>query len=107
MVERLRALLRWREYLGPLRKALKEAFPGCKAFIVGSASKGRLTALSDIDVLIVCNKKLTLMEFAKKTAMVREELEREGIEWSFLFEFHFVTEDRLKDVLEEPYVRLI
>ena len=107
MVERLRALLRWREYLGPLKRALKENFPGCKAYIIGSAPKGRLTALSDIDVLIVCKKRFKLGEFAKRTAKVRQMLEEEGIEWSFLFEFHLVTEDRLKEILEEPYVELI
>ena len=106
MVERLRALLRWREYLEPLRRALKEAFPECKAYIVGSAPKGRLTALSDIDVLIVCKEKMKLSEFAKRTAKVRERLEEEGIEWSFLFEFHQITEERLKETLEEPYVEL-
>ena len=40
MVERLRALLRWREYLEPLRRAILEAFPNCEAYIIGSAPRG-------------------------------------------------------------------
>ena len=50
---------------------------------------------------------MSLSEFAKRTAKVRERLEEEGIEWTFLFEFHFVEKKALREVLEKPYVRLV
>ncbi len=94
MVERLRALLRWREHLDVLKQAIKEAAPGCKAYIIGGAAEGRLTAKSDIDVLIVCKTPpKTAYEVAEITSRIRGFLEESGVEWAYLYELHVVGEE--------------
>ncbi len=52
MVERLRMLLKWREYVVLLKKAVDMVLPGSRVYVVGAA-EDRLTAISDIDVVIV------------------------------------------------------
>jgi predicted nucleotidyltransferase len=52
-VERLRELLRWREYLRILVEAVREVLGDVDVYVFGSAVEGKLTVDSDIDVAIV------------------------------------------------------
>ena len=108
MVERLRMLMRWREYIGILRDAIREILPGCNAYVIGGAAENRLTAKSDIDVLIVCeNPPRNAYELAKKKARIREILEEKGIEWSYLFEFHIVDKKTVQKYLQgKPRIKI-
>ncbi|MEM1631012.1 MAG: nucleotidyltransferase domain-containing protein, partial [Thermofilum sp.] len=49
---RLKMLLEWRKHLPTLAEAAKEAFGEAEVYIFGSAVEGKLTADSDIDVLV-------------------------------------------------------
>ena len=108
MVERLRALLEWRKHVNTLAKAIKQTLPNCHAYIIGGAAENRLTAKSDIDVLIVCrNPPTSAQEIAEKTAKIREILEKEKIEWSHLYEFHITDEKTAQKYLEnKPKIKI-
>ena len=91
MLERYLKLLRWKEYLPLLKKAVEKALPEAEAYVYGSAVEGKLTAKSDIDVMLVLNEvPKSPLERAKITARIREELEELGFYDHYLFEFHFV-----------------
>ncbi len=54
MVRRFRRLMSWRRYAGSVAKAAKEVLgPDTQVYMVGGAAEGRLTALSDIDFVLV------------------------------------------------------
>lgn len=54
MVRRLRRLLRWRQYVGAVVRAAEEVLgPGTQVYVVGGAAENRLTAVSDIDLVVV------------------------------------------------------
>ena len=57
-VERLRLLSRWREIAGIVAGACRELLGDeCSGvYVVGGAAEGRLTVLSDIDVLVVVDR---------------------------------------------------
>ncbi len=54
-LERFELLKRWREYVPIVARACREVLgEGClRVYVVGGAAEGRLTVLSDIDVVIV------------------------------------------------------
>lgn len=57
MIRRLAALRRWREFVEAVARAAKDLLgEGVEVYVVGGAAEGRLTALSDIDVVIVTPK---------------------------------------------------
>ncbi len=91
MLERYKKLLKWREYLPLLAEAVRRALPEAEVYVYGSAVEGKLTAVSDIDVMLVMKDiPRSALERARITAKIREELERLGFEDHYLFEFHFV-----------------
>ncbi len=54
MVRRLAILRRWREFVGAVVGAAKDLLgDDVDVYVVGGAAEGRLTALSDIDVVVV------------------------------------------------------
>ncbi len=94
MIERLRALLSWRRNLGKLYKAVKAVLPDAKVYIFGGAAEDRLTALSDIDVLVVTDKaSKDAFETAKIIVKIKEELEKLGVEQSYLYDIHMVNKE--------------
>jgi len=62
----LRALVRWKMYLGVIVEAVARAAPGARAYLTGGAAEGRLTALSDVDVVVVLQLHIVGPESAKR-----------------------------------------
>ena len=50
---RFQHLRRWREYAAMVARAAREVEPGAKVYVVGGVAEGRVTVLSDIDILVV------------------------------------------------------
>lgn len=46
-------LRRWRDYAERVARAARELVPGSRVYVVGGVAEGRVTVLSDIDVLVV------------------------------------------------------
>jgi len=53
---RLQLISEWRRAVHNLAGIVKSLVPGSEVYLFGGAAEGRLTALSDIDVLVVVNK---------------------------------------------------
>ena len=49
----LKALAQWRELVATVARAVKEVRPDAEVYVVEGAAEGRLTALSDIDIVVV------------------------------------------------------
>ncbi len=86
---RLGVLKTWRRYLPKILKVLSETFDGCKYYLVGSAVKGEFWAGSDVDLLVICNERPSLLKVAD--AVVK--LEEEGV--PRIFQIHVGDEKTL------------
>lgn len=66
-------------------------------FIFGGAAEGRLTVLSDIDVLVVTNRSLTDSERRKVKAKMLKVAEGRGLPWYYPVDIHVVNENEFKE----------
>lgn len=92
-----------------LAEAIRRVLPNAEAYVFGSVVEDRFTALSDIDVLIVLDEvPRTGLERAEIKARIREELEKLGIEFSYIFELHLVDRNEAKRYLSRSkYIRIV
>lgn len=101
MLERLKKLLQWRQYLPALREAINQTLPAKEIYIIGGAAENRLTALSDIDILIVTDKPpANPKEKAEITSKIREKLEEKGINHTYLYQFHIKNPQQAQQLLK-------
>jgi len=100
--ERLRELLKWREYIPHLVEAVKRVLgEEARVYIVGSAVEGRLTVDSDIDVLVVVKQTpRSGLERARVIDELWRLMESKGVPWWYPFEIQLLTEEELK-ILEK------
>ncbi len=92
MIKRLRMLLKWRHYVKILCEAVRKILPDAEVYVFGSAIQSELTAVSDIDVLIVSRKvPKTFGECSKIRSKIRKEAEKLGIPWDYPLEIHLAT----------------
>ena len=90
---KLKHLKRWREYAKIVAEATRKIIPDAEVYAYGSAVKGKLTILSDIDILIVTKlrEKLDDTQTRKIKARILEEAEKLGLPWDAPVELHIVT----------------
>jgi len=91
MVRRFRRLLRWRQYVGSVVKAAKEVLgPDTQVYVVGGAAEGRLTALSDIDfVLVTPNAPRSARDKIRLAILVRDRaVTRYGLPMDYPVDLH-------------------
>lgn len=96
--EMLREILGWRKYLPVLVEAVKEVLGDeAEVYVAGSAAEGRLTANSDIDVLVVVDKVPGKgIERARILDRMWMLMESRGVPWWYPFEIHLITEVELE-----------
>ena len=80
---RYHAMLNWREHLPELGAAVRVALPDARVFVFGSALKGGLVGDSDVDVLVVVPRALSVADRGVASLSVEERLSAPGI-----FELH-------------------
>lgn len=71
--ERSKILNDWKEYIKKVAKAAEDLLKGCEVYAFGSAVSDRLTAASDIDVLVIAE---SLPKGLMERAKVKGEIER-------------------------------
>jgi len=96
VVSELSALRKWREYVSKLVEAIKRVVPSAEVYLVGGAAEGRLTALSDIDVLIALPREPSFEEAVEIRARVWEEAERLGVPLYAPIDLHVVGRNSLE-----------
>ena len=82
---RLEELKDWRKHLPKVLEVIRRRFPDCETYLIGSAVEGKFHAGSDVDLLIVCREKRSLLEVARALA----ELEDAGV--PRIFQLHLAT----------------
>ncbi len=108
MIWRLRRLLEWRRYVPLLARAAVDLLgPDTRVYVAGGAAEGRLTALSDIDVVIVSpsvplDPRLRL----RLTVELRERAVAYGIPWDYPFDIHVYRPEEFVEV-RKRYGRLV
>jgi len=85
--ERFKDLLRWRQQLPGLLKAVRKVLPDGDVYVFGSALRDELTANSDVDVLIV-SENIKERHRQGVAVAIEEELEN-----PWIFEMHLVNRD--------------
>jgi len=103
--ERLRELLRWREYLPHLVEAVEKVLgEEVEVYVMGSAVEGKLTVDSDIDAAaIVKELPKSGLERARILSDIWREMERRGVPWWYPFEIHLMTRGEF-EILEKGKV---
>jgi len=56
---RLQSLRRWRDVAAKVAETVGSLYPQAEVYLIGGASEGRLTALSDVDVAVVFSRELS------------------------------------------------
>ena len=92
----LRALRRWRDHATLIACAAEKALPGIPVFIVGGAAENRLTAFSDIDVVIVLPRKPSFEEAIDLRTKILEEADKLGLPLTIPIEIHLIDREELK-----------
>ncbi|MEM0049338.1 MAG: nucleotidyltransferase domain-containing protein [Candidatus Bathyarchaeia archaeon] len=87
--ERFKSLLRWRDQLPELLEAVRSVLPDAEVYIFGSALRNRLTANSDVDVLVVSDRALGSQRHKLVIAI------EERLSTPFIFEIHLTTKEKL------------
>ncbi len=88
--ERLELLLQWKEIVPKIVEILKELLPDAEIYL-GSVARDDYDAWSDVDILVVTNKKLSKEERIEVMTGLWEEMERRGLPWHFPWELHFAV----------------
>ena len=96
-LERLKKLHAWKEHIIPLVRATWNILPNAKVYVYGDAAEDRLTALSDIDVLIVDTSipadPKDRMELKSRLWRRAEEY---GVPWDYPFDILLLTPEEFE-----------
>ena len=76
---RLKLLSRWRRVATTVAAVVKRLYPEAEAYLVGGAAEGRLTVLSDVDIVVALPEPMPKEARAAVVARIWEELEKAGI----------------------------
>jgi len=93
----LRALMEWRRYVRTISEAAKTIIPKARIYVAGGAAEGRLTVVSDVDVLVVLPYEVDFEEATELHAKILEEAERLELPPYAPVEFHIISDRELKE----------
>lgn len=97
---------RWREWIPRLVQAASEILgEGVEVYVFGSAAEGKLTAASDVDLLLVVDE--VPDDFFELERLKREVEERAGLPRRHPFELHLVDREGARFYLSGLRVRAI
>lgn len=92
----LRALMEWPRLASIVACAAQKAAPGSEVYVTGGAAEGRLTAASDIDIVIVVgDRDPGFREAVELRARIIEEAERLGLPMYAPIDLHIVGRSSL------------
>lgn len=91
-----RALTRWTEYINVIVEAIERAVPGSQVYLTGGAVEGRLTVLSDIDIIVALEHRPSFNEAVDIRVKIMEEFDKAEIPPYLPLDIHIVGVDDLK-----------
>ncbi len=86
----LRVLMEWRRYVGIVYEAVKAVEPSAEVYVAGGAAEGRITARSDIDVLVVLPRAPAFEEAVDLRVKILERAEGMGLPLHAPVELHII-----------------
>ncbi len=101
-------LRRWRVYAERVARAAWELVPGSKVYVIGGVAEGRVTVLSDIDVLVVVPRPRLDGRERRRLAvqiLVRA-MEAYGLPWDAPVEVHVAGTEEAERYLRGRAVRI-
>lgn len=87
----LKLISKWKTYVEKAVKAIREIVPNTQIYLIGGAAEKRLTAQSDIDLLLVLNTEPTHKEKISLREKIIKQLENKGIPPYFPLQIHITT----------------
>ncbi len=78
----------WRDVAKIVARVAKRLYPGCKVYAFGGAAEDRLTALSDLDILIVLPYEPSPRERLEVKKRIVLEAFEEGVPWDYPLDLH-------------------
>lgn len=82
----------WRRYVEAAARAVEEILPGAEVYVIGGAAEGRLTVLSDVDVLIATSRRLSDQERRRLKADIIWAAGKYGLQWDYPVDLHIIHE---------------
>ncbi|MBS7655496.1 nucleotidyltransferase domain-containing protein [Candidatus Bathyarchaeota archaeon] len=98
----LNYLRNWRKAVEAISKALKDLAVEAEVYVVGGAAEGRLTVLSDIDVLICVSSSSSREELAQlRKQVLAMAMDKYGLPWDYPVELHVYVKEECKEILKK------
>lgn len=91
-----KALTEWTKYARAIYEAVRRAAPESQVYLTGGVAEGRLTVLSDIDIVIVLDHKPSYDEAVDIRVRIMEELDKAGIPPYLPLDIHIVGVEDLR-----------
>jgi hypothetical protein len=96
MIREYIRLHQWRRHMKPVVEAVCEVVPGGVAYLAGGAAEGRLTALSDIDVVVVVPYHLVPIGRIEIKLKILDRAFEKGLPIDYPIDLHVVDEAGLE-----------
>jgi len=89
----------WRDSVEKVAKAVKDLEPLAEVYVVGGVAEGRLTVLSDVDVVIVVDKDFNASDvnMLRRSVYVRA-VDLYGLPWDYPIDIHIMSRDEFTRV---------
>ena len=104
----LNYLRMWREAAGAVARAARDLDPLAEVYVVGGAAEGRLTVLSDVDVVVVPSEALEsegLKGFRR--AIYARAVDLYGLPWDYPVEIHMMAREEFEEAFAKRGKRVI
>jgi len=96
MIREYVRLHQWRKYVKPVIEAACEVVQGGTVYLAGGAAEGRLTALSDVDVVVVVPRSLEPRERVEVKLEILDKAFDKGLPLDYPLDLHVVDEAGLE-----------
>lgn len=100
----LRILSSWRRYVKAVHEAVKAVVPDAEVYVIGGAAEGRLTVMSDIDVLVVLHERPPFERAVELRSKIIERAEELGLPIYAPLELHIAGREDLRKYAERGRV---
>ncbi len=91
----LKVVSEWRRYVRIVAQAASRVVPNAELYLTGGVAEGRLTILSDVDILVVLPEKPGFDQAIDIRVRLLEEAERLGLPLYAPIEIHVIGEEEL------------
>ncbi len=94
----------WREAVRAITAAVRDMGLEADVYVIGGAAEGRLTVVSDIDILI-CIKNEEIERRGLAGRILWRAIDKFGLPWDYPVEIHIVSALECRTYLKKHYLR--